>query len=159
MADRSGATAHLANQFEMAAANAKPIPINDNTNNERLGTTMSKIALLGGMLDAFSRKLLSRFRLDHEDSPIILPNKPDPLRERMIRWFESKSQAHGPVMMPASGWEAGSRQVQRAAMRTIAFAQVTKDYWNGRGMRTISRRRARQLARMRAALNYNIARA
>lgn len=115
---------------------------------------MSKLALIGGMLDSFSKKLMERFRL-RGDSSLLTPEREQP-KQRTFRWFESTQQAHGPIMLPLAGWESGSRQVRRHAMRIIAFQQVTKDYWNGHGMRTISRRRARQLARMRAALNYNL---
>jgi hypothetical protein len=43
-----------------------------------------------------------------------------------VRW-QSGEPFVGPAMMPQHGWEAGSRQVRRAAIRTICFAQVTAE--------------------------------
>lgn len=78
--------------------------------------------------------------------------KPHAIR---VRWNNDSKPFRGPCMGPMEGWQKGSRQVRRAALRTIAFAQVsieeeTKHY---------SRRTRRLAARANVKLMFAVAKA
>ena len=48
-------------------------------------------------------------------------------KTRLVR-VVSGVTVRGPAFLPADDWSGSSRQVRRAALRTLNFARVTKDY-------------------------------